>query len=281
MITETWVAAYFWSDPKKEHNDAIGIGVYGNDHFITNVIVFSARVGVQLTGAANLLSGVHTWNCATGNGGIGILNGMSQNRFEGCYLDFTDLVLTNAQQLSISNGFFLGGAQILFQAPKAGSTVYGVSIIGNVWYDTGSVAMAVNETVGTWTSVTDLVVSGTSLQQGQPSTTGLVKATQSQVVSHAGWINTIPLVFNFSNTLLFPNAPIASSSVQVVAMEGPSQAAAMPPLPILQAYNATGSAGGALTLTAYLSAPTGYDAAASFQVIVTADQSTDSTRTGA
>jgi hypothetical protein len=33
----------------------------GNDHFITNTIVFSSKIGVAVTGAANLLTGVHTW----------------------------------------------------------------------------------------------------------------------------------------------------------------------------------------------------------------------------
>ena len=135
MVSETWVAAYFWSDPQKEKTDTVGIWVAGNDHFISNVIVFSAKVGVQITGvsswplparptlqgltqhtrthtnthththllyvhplqAANKLVNVHTWNEATGNGGIGILNKASQNIFIGCYLDFTDFVLAVAQ----------------------------------------------------------------------------------------------------------------------------------------------------------------------------------------
>ena len=74
MISETWVAAYFWSQPQKEHTNTIGINVAGNDHFVSNTIIFSARVGVQLSGAANLLTAVHSWNAASGNGGIGIEN---------------------------------------------------------------------------------------------------------------------------------------------------------------------------------------------------------------
>lgn len=89
MISETWVAAYFWSSPMKENTDTVGILVSGNDHFLNGVIVFSAKVGVQLNGAANKVVDTHTWNQATGNGGIGILNEESQNIFVGCYLDFT------------------------------------------------------------------------------------------------------------------------------------------------------------------------------------------------
>jgi hypothetical protein len=84
MVSETWVAAYFWSDPNKEKTDTVGILVAGNDHFLSNVIVFSAKVGARLTGAANKVVDLHTWNEATGNGGIGILNEESQNIFYGC-----------------------------------------------------------------------------------------------------------------------------------------------------------------------------------------------------
>jgi hypothetical protein len=211
MISETWVAAYFWNDPKKEHSgDTIGILVAGNDHFVDNVIVFSGTVGVSLTGEANKLVNVHTWNCATGNGGIGILNTVSQNIFIGCYLDFTDLVLTNAQQISISNGFFLGDAQLVFKAPHASSSIYGVSIVGNEWYDCSNSALASNETLGTWTSVTDLYVEGTSFC-GPGQNPAFSKATK--VLSSATVNGKVSV--DFSDILLFPNVPIASASIVV------------------------------------------------------------------
>ena len=211
MISETWVAAYFWNDPKKEKSgNTIGILVAGNDHFVDNVIVFSAAIGVSLTGAANKLVNVHTWNQATGNGGIGILNSESQNVFIGVYLDFTDLVLTNAQQISISSGFFLGDAQLVFKAPRAGSSIYGVSILGNEWYDCSNSALASNETLGTWTSVTDLYVEGTSFC-GTGQNPAFSKATK--VLSSTSVNGKVSV--DFSDILLFPNVPIASASVVV------------------------------------------------------------------
>ena len=62
MITESWIAVYFWSDPLKARNQATGICIDGNDHYVTNVIVYSALVGIAVNGAANLFQGVHTWN---------------------------------------------------------------------------------------------------------------------------------------------------------------------------------------------------------------------------
>ena len=72
---------FFQSD-----NNATGILVAGNDHYVSDVIVYSALIGVELSGAANVISGVHTWNCATGKGGVGILNTAGHNHFTGCYL---------------------------------------------------------------------------------------------------------------------------------------------------------------------------------------------------
>jgi len=214
MISETWVAAYFWSEKEKERTNSTGILVAGNDHFLSDVIVFSARVGVQLTGAANKLVNVHTWNEATGNGGKGIVNSASQNIFYGCYLDFTDFILEVAQQVSFSGGFFLGNAQFVFAAQQPEDKVVGVSLSGNVWYDCGLPSLAVNETLGSWTSVTDLDFSGTAFCSASPQT-GLPAATRVLY-------NTVPpgpdlpatVLFDFSSVLLFPKVAIVDASVK-------------------------------------------------------------------
>jgi hypothetical protein len=254
MVTETWVAAYFWSEPEKEKTDTVGILVAGNDHFLTNVIVFSARVGVRITGAANKAVNCHTWNQATGNGGIGILNEESQNIFYGCalwwlpvgggvagsffhpcarararaltatdkppphththyppgYLDFTDFVMANAQQISFTGGFFLGGAQAVFAAQRPNDAVLGVTFSGNVWYDCSGPSLAVNESAGFWGSVTDLEVSGTAFcGYSRTAATGLVTATR--VLTNAtGPLQQGAVTVDFSSALLFPRAGIAS-----------------------------------------------------------------------
>ena len=255
-ISETWVAAYFWSDPKKERNNAVGIKIAGNDHFVTNVIVFSAQIGVEVTGAANLINAAHTWNDATGNGGIGILNTMSQNRFVGCYLDFTDLKLvgSGAQQLTVADGFFLGDAQLVFAASAPGQAVYGVSLAGNVWYDCGQPALASNETLGTWTSVTDFSMVGTSYCGKDQTRTGLARATITTGGADSASVD-------FSRVLLFPNAPIASATASAVNAAACSVG--------------VGAIGPGATVAVGSSSGAGSCSGATF--VVTADQSVDST----
>jgi hypothetical protein len=257
MIAETWVAAYFWSDPRKESNDAVGISVAGNDHFVSNTIVFSARIGVDLSGAANKLTNVHTWNCATGNGGTGILNRESQNIFIGIYMDFTDLVLRNSQQISVTNGFFLGGAQIIFESQKANDTVLGVSILSNVWYDCSGPSLAVNETGGTFFSnIADLDVIGTSFcGYSKSKAIGLPIATKVLTTSNpvAGLIS-----FDFTDVLLFPSAGIASAQVSSINTSSTS----------FTTIKSVPSAGEPLTVALYTAG--NYNNA---QYIVTVDQS--------
>ena len=63
MISEAWFAEYYWSDSVPANSSSIGVHINGNDHFLTDVIVFQyTHIGVQIDGAANLLQGVHTWN---------------------------------------------------------------------------------------------------------------------------------------------------------------------------------------------------------------------------
>ena len=215
MVTETWVAAYFWSDALKAKNNATGICVNGNDHFITNVIVFSALIGISNNGGANLFSGVHTWNTMTSMGGVGILNAAASTRFEGCYFDYTDLRLVVAESLSITSSFFLGNAQLEFRAPAAGSRVAGVYIAGSVYSMTTSLPFKVNETEGTWTSITDLVVDGMAWgEKPTPQPRGGLSYASQRFTGPCGGS---PFSLDFSEAVVFPNVMTATRSVADVA----------------------------------------------------------------
>jgi len=80
--------------PDERKFSGVGISLMGNNA-ITDVVIFSAAVGIAVTGQANILTGVHCYNKATGFGGVGIklkLGGLTQTRSIGCYLDYTAIV---------------------------------------------------------------------------------------------------------------------------------------------------------------------------------------------
>jgi len=89
---------------------SIGIQLNGNDHILTNVIVFdNTHIGVEVNAAANLLQNVHTWN----GGGTGIAVNAQSNRLLGCYLDYSKLVIKDPRSIVVESSFFLEGNVVL------------------------------------------------------------------------------------------------------------------------------------------------------------------------
>lgn len=81
-------------DPGERDFSGTAIDLASNDNAITDVAIFSAAIGIVLRGQANMLTGVHCYNKATGFGGIGILvklAGNSQTRIDNCYMDYTGM----------------------------------------------------------------------------------------------------------------------------------------------------------------------------------------------
>merc|ERR1719203_2170774 len=130
MIFDSWFGELLYSSNAYKTAQATGIQVFGNDHYITNTIVFSSKIGVHCTNPVNVFSGVHTWNLNSGDGGIGFLIEATQTRLLACYYDGNDVILTAPiQTVSIEEGFFLGGAQILLRAADKNSMIDGLSIV--------------------------------------------------------------------------------------------------------------------------------------------------------
>uniref|UniRef100_A0A6B2L5B9 Rhamnogalacturonase A/B/Epimerase-like pectate lyase domain-containing protein n=1 Tax=Arcella intermedia TaxID=1963864 RepID=A0A6B2L5B9_9EUKA len=200
MIHETWLGQYLYSDPRSSNPTANGIELLGNDHYITNTIVFSSRVGVLITGAANLLTGVHTWNLASSEGGIGIYvdaPGYTQNRLVACYLDFNSVVAVAPEHLSIVDGFFLCGGNIVLVAIPGHQTVNGLNVIDNQWDQCSNNTIMLDQTQAKFTDVID-----TTIESNMANPTSLLmkstKATAKLRLENASkW------QFDFNNRLLF------------------------------------------------------------------------------
>lgn len=147
MLHESWVASCWYNPPDLCWLNATALGqtkgilINGNDHYLEQVVVFGGLTGVEVNGAANFISGLHTWNTQVGAvpNATGILVNTWQNRLVGCYLDFVPLVLSGAALTTVTGGFFLGGAQILFRPDKAAYPVRGIFISGNQFASAGGV----------------------------------------------------------------------------------------------------------------------------------------------
>ena len=91
---------------------AIGIDIHSNDHYISDSIVFSANIGLNMLGAANVVDGLHVWfpwNSAVDNKATAFYNSGYLNRYDNCYIDASVAIFENPNQVSWTNGIALAG----------------------------------------------------------------------------------------------------------------------------------------------------------------------------
>lgn len=180
----------------------------------------------QVNGAANILDGVHTWNLANGRGGTGIEVNSDQTRMQGCYLDYTDLVITSLTRQTFTDGFFLVGASAVLR-PSGKQAANGLYFAGNEFVDV-SQDMVVDESQGSVGTVTDVYFEGSLGADSRR----LVTATLAATAPTSGTVWTA----NFSSVLAFPSAPIVRVSYALTQADGSLSA----PLPVAVALPAVG-----------------------------------------
>lgn len=186
-------------DPDERNFSGTGINLRGNDNAITDVVIFSAAIGIMVSGQANIITGVHCYNKATGFGGTGIyinLPGNTQTRIVNSYMDYTDIVAEDPVQLHISSTFFLGDAYILLKSIKG--VVSGVTIVDNMFTGSGNgiEIVQLDQSNGPFGKVNQVVVDRNTVDGMN------VKSTVARALVQG---NGSSWTANFNPTLLFPN----------------------------------------------------------------------------
>ncbi|XP_071709700.1 polygalacturonase QRT3 [Rutidosis leptorrhynchoides] len=179
-------------DEQEKNFLGTAIDLAGNDNAITDVVIFSANIGIVLRGQANIITGVHCYNKATYFGGVGILIKTGQNRVDNCYMDYNSIVIQDPTQVHVSNGFFLGGGNIVLRAVNG--RISGLNIVNNMF--TGD-SRNVVEIDGVFTSIDQVVIDQNNVRGGMrlKSTIGKMAVSRNGTI----W------VANFSPILVFPN----------------------------------------------------------------------------
>jgi hypothetical protein len=128
MVHEAWFGTTYYDahDKIPRGCGATALQVFGNDHVVSDVVVFAGQTGVHVTGGANLIEGVHTWNDGTTaqgcTAGHGIIVEAPSSRMLNVYLDYTALVIASGSKkshVSVANSFFLGMGTIVLKVRSA------------------------------------------------------------------------------------------------------------------------------------------------------------------
>ncbi|KAL2524702.1 Polygalacturonase QRT3 [Abeliophyllum distichum] len=187
------------ADPGERNFSGTAINLMGNDNSVTDVVIFSAAIGIVVSGQANTLSGVHCYNKATGFGGTGIylkLPGLTQTRIVNSYMDFTGIVAEDPVQLHISSSFFLGDAYILLKSING--VMNGVNIVDNMFAgsDKGIEIVQLDQQNGAFNQVDQVVIDRNNVKGMKLKATVARESVQG---NGSSWIA------DLNSVLLFPN----------------------------------------------------------------------------
>ncbi|KAM7530305.1 hypothetical protein LguiB_033715 [Lonicera macranthoides] len=180
---------------KGERNfSGTAIDIASNDNAVTDVVIFSAATGIILRGQANMVTGVHCYNKATYFGGVGILVKAGQTRIDHCYLDYNSIIIEDPFQVHVTNGFFLGGGNIVIKSIN--SRISGLNIVNNMFSGDAKNMVPIVSLQGEFTSVDQVVV-----EHNNVNGMGLRSTVAKMAVAGNGtrW------VADFSPVLLFQN----------------------------------------------------------------------------
>lgn len=173
------------------------IALASNDNAITDVAIFSAAIGVLLTGQANILTGVHCYNKATGFGGVGVLikqSGAQLTRLDNCYLDYTAIVIEDPVQVHVTNGFFLGDANVVLRSING--KISGLNIVDNMFNGSPGKNVPIVQLEGGFSRIDQVVIDRNNVN-------GMwLKSTVGRMAV-AG--NGTKWMADFSSRLVFPN----------------------------------------------------------------------------
>ena len=154
-ITDSFLGQWWWhEDPStpQPHGTTTGTAILidGQDHWITDVIIFSAAVGIEMEGGAAVLTNIHAYN----GGGPSLLSYAHTIRAIGCYFDYNPVVLVDPVGVEIAHSLFLGAVGVeLRSSGAAEAMVSGLQVTHNQFVvggadPTGRFSVWVNESAG-------------------------------------------------------------------------------------------------------------------------------------
>ncbi|KAK5774870.1 Polygalacturonase QRT3 -like protein [Gossypium arboreum] len=183
-------------DKRERGFSGTAIQLSSNDNAITDIAIFSAAIGILLIGQANIVTGVHCYNKATAFGGVGILvkSTAALTRIDNCYLDFTAIVMEDPVQVHVTNGLFLGDANVVLKPIKG--QISGLNIVNNMFNGNPGKMVPNIQLDGTFSTVDQVVIQHNNVN-------GMSLKSTVGEMTVAG--NGTKWVADFSSLLVFPD----------------------------------------------------------------------------
>ena len=198
---ETYISNSFFGqhstvggDKKEPSFSGTGIDLSSTDNAITDVVIFSAGIGISLSGEANMVTGVHCYNKATWFGGIGIPVKSHLTRIDNCYLDYTGIVIEDPVHVHVTNALFIGDANIVLRSVHG--KISGLNIVNNMFRSKSRKNFPIVKVKGNFHEIDQVVID-------QNNISGMM--LKSTIGKSKVYGNGTRWVVDFSHVLVFPN----------------------------------------------------------------------------
>ena len=161
-LHHSWVGQHsVFEVPRDTAVTSTGIVLAATEHdsIVQDVVVFSARTGIEaLGGSSTLFDGVHVWNLMGSKGGVGIA-ATARTRIVSCYFDYTPLLLVNPIGVSVVGSFFYQTANIVLRSTytSTNAPLYLLLVTDN-WFFATNTSIEVQDEGFPFTSLAESVV---------------------------------------------------------------------------------------------------------------------------
>lgn len=217
-VTDSFLGEFEWGESgsgtggKTTNTTGTAIQIDGQDHWISDIVIFYSHRGVVLNGGALVLSNTHIYN----NGDEALYVAGHAVRVLGCYFDFSRVVVVDPVAVDISHSLFLGGTGVEIRSSGTGALVSGLTVvnnqfvlgdapssIGDIWE-----AVYLNTTAGMFRSVNSTDISGNA---NPPATYGShvgasqrLRQTVIRQTLRRGFLPSASWEFDLTDALVFP-----------------------------------------------------------------------------
>jgi hypothetical protein len=136
LIDHCWLGEVWWDEPPPANQSSIGILIDGNDHVITDTIIFAfTSIGIEVNSPGTMLHNIHIWNGLHKVAGLGpgihVGPGGTLTRISDCYLDNTWLNIVDPSRVTVLDGLFYMANTMLVSGPRA--SIAGLTMQANVY----------------------------------------------------------------------------------------------------------------------------------------------------
>lgn len=235
-VSHCYLGEYRWGEQRQvEAVTGTAIQIDGQDHWISDTIIFSSLYGIVLNGGASIVTNTHIYDC--GDAAVALPQRMMEAavyvkgnsvRLVGNYFDYSPVVLVDPVAVHVTQSLFLGGVGVEVRSSGPDAFVSGLQVTHNEFVSSGTddprpwEPIRVNESAGSFATVNETAVVDNSFPvatYGRPKGFGVSR--RSTVVRRAMRLdNATSWSFDLSNELAFPRLGVEHVTHEVLLHSG-------------------------------------------------------------